>query len=264
MTSKTGDPFEEKRLLDSRLAAEAKSDPSKKERFLADEQVHILKLTSVILRKSITMSDDEFSVSLMATSEAIDSYDPERNDFWPYAGLVIRNRLADYYRKESRSKEVVVAPGTFDGEGDPEEDRSAVSLEVREKITVRSLGVSSGLKDEMQAFEEEIGRYGISFEDLVTCSPKSQKTRKGCADVIRMIFLPPPLVSLVKRSGKLPISEILKRGDTDRKLMDRHRKYLIAATVILSGDYPKLSEYLKYMKPDLKNIIDFEERRIGS
>lgn len=265
MAEKNNDLYREKRRSDSARAVEAKGDPAKKDSFLAEEQVHILKLTSVILKKGVTMSDDEYSVALIAASEAIDTYDPAKNsDFWSYAALVIRNRLADLYRRESRSLEVSVSPHAFEGSTQADDPEFSVSLEIKEKITVKSLGVNSDLADEMKALEEELGKFGISFSDLVSCSPKSKKTKAGCADVIRLIFFPPPLADLVKRTGKLPATEIRNRGKADKKLMERHRKYLIAATVILSGDYPGLSEYLKDLKPCVSNIINFEERRIGS
>ncbi len=265
MSDKKDDQYREKRRTDSARAVEAKNDPSKKDSFLAEEQVHILKLASVILKKGITMSDDEYSVALIATSEAIDSYDPEKNnDFWSYAALVIRNRLADLYRRESRSLELSVSPHAFEGNTDIDDPEFGISVEIKEKITVRSLGVNSALADEMKALEQELREFGISYSDLVSCSPKSKKTKIGCADVIKLIFMPPPLVETVKRTGKIPVSEIINRGKADKKLMERHRKYLIAATVILSGDYPKLSEYLKDLKPYVANIINFEERRIGS
>ena len=265
MTEKNNDLYREKRRSDSARALEAKGDASKKDSFLADEQIHILKLASVILKKGVTMSDDEYSVALIATSEAIDTYDPDRNsDFWAYAALVIRNRLADLYRRESRSLEFSVSPHAFEGSTDIEDPEFSVSVEIREKITVKSLGVNTALADEMKALEDELKVFGISFSDLVSCSPKSKKTKAGCAEVIRLIFSPPPLCEAVKKSGKLPATEIRNRGKADKKLMERHRKYLIAATVILSGDYPKLAEYLKDLKPYVSNIINFEERRIGS
>ena len=265
MAEKNNDLYREKRRSDSARAVEAKGDPAKKDSFLAEEQVHILKLTSVILKKGITMSDDEYSVALIAASEAIDTYDPAKNsDFWSYAALVIRNRLADLYRRESRSLEFAVSPHAFEGNAEADDPEFSISVEIKEKITVKSLGVNTALADEMKALEQELKEFGISYADLVSCSPKSKKTKAGCAEVLKLIFLPPPLVEAVKRTKKLPVTEIQKKGKADRKLMERHRKYLIAATVILAGDYPKLSEYLKDIKPYVANIINFEERRIGS
>ncbi len=256
--------FETDRKEENLRVVEAKTDRQKKESFLADSQDHIIRLTSVILKRTVTKSDDEYSVALIATSDAIDSYDPERNDFWSYAAYVIRNRLVDHYRKESGRKEIPVSPGAFEGNAEEDAPDLDISLEVRDNIKIRSLGVNNTLKDEIAAFEGELKEYGITMTDLVGCSPKSQKTRKGCADIIQAIFLPPSLVGFIKENGKIPATELLTRAKLQKKLMERHRKYLIAATVILSGDYPKLSEYVKYLKPSVDNIISFEERRSGS
>ncbi len=256
--------FEINRKEENSRVIEAKTDRQKRESFLADEEDHIIRLTSVILKRNITKSDDEFSIAFIATSDAIDGYDPDKNDFWPYAAYVIRNRLVDYYRKESGRKEVPVSPGAFEGNADEETPDLDISLEVRDRIKVRSLGVNNTLRVEIVAFEGEFQEYDITMSDLVECSPKSQKTRKGCADIIQAIFLPPSLVGFIKANGKIPATELLTRAKLQKKLMERHRKYLIAATVILSGDYPKLSEYVKHLKPSVDNIISFEERRSGS
>ena len=157
-----------------------------------------------------------------------------------------------------------ISPGAFEGNADEETPDLDISLEVRDRIKVRSLGVNNTLRDEIVTFEGELKEYGITMSDLVECSPKSQKTRKGCADIIQAIFLPPSLVGFIKANGKIPATELLTRAKLQKKLMERHRKYLIAATVILSGDYPKLSEYVKHLKPSVDNIISFEERRSGS
>ena len=74
------------------------------------------------------------------------------------------------------------------------------------------------------------------------------KTRKACADVIKAIFLPPPLMAAIRRAKKLPIKDIIKRSRISNKLIDKHRKYLVTSALILDGDYPALSEYLGYMK----------------
>ncbi|MBP7348788.1 MAG: hypothetical protein KA965_08915, partial [Butyrivibrio sp.] len=57
----------------------------------------------------------------------------------------------------------------------------------------------------------------------------------------------------------LPVNEILVRAKVSRKMIDRHRKYLIATAMILDGDYPGLSEYLTFLKPEDKK--DSAERR---
>ncbi len=37
-----------------------------------------------------------------------------------------------------------------------------------------------------------------------------------------------------------------------RKIIERHRKYIIAGIEIISGNYPILSEYLKFVREELE------------
>ena len=79
-------------------------------------------------------------------------------------------------------------------------------------------------------------------------APRAEKTRRGCAEVIASIFLPPPLVEYLKKKKILPASEIQKRSGQSIKFLDKFRKYLIASTVILDGDYPQIAEYVEFLK----------------
>jgi len=60
----------------------------------------------------------------------------------------------------------------------------------------------------------------------------------------------PLLTADMKHSKLLPIKKITENTKVPRKIIERHRKYIVTAVEILSGDYPHLSEYLAYMKED--------------
>ena len=47
---------------------------------------------------------------------------------------------------------------------------------------------------------------------------------------------------------RLPAAEILRRTDVQKKLLERHRKYIIAGAEILNGDYPQVARYMAYIK----------------
>ena len=46
----------------------------------------------------------------------------------------------------------------------------------------------------------------------------------------------------------IPMKELSKSSGVDRKTLERHRKYLIAVTLILSEDLPHMAEYVGYIK----------------
>ena len=123
------------RSRDDERVISAREDPVIKNSFLTEEQDHILRLTSKILGQTISRSDDEWSVAFIAVSEAIDSYDPSRGNFWSYASVVIKSRLTDSFRKQRRtSSEISVSPDTFSGEVDEDAVRKAVKEEDYEYI----------------------------------------------------------------------------------------------------------------------------------
>ncbi|MBR2527059.1 MAG: hypothetical protein IKE58_01095 [Blautia sp.] len=234
---------------DSALAVP--KDREGKERFLLEEETHILRLAAKILHKPISFSDEEWSVAFQAVSSALDSFDEEKGNFWSYAALVMDSRLKDYYRAANRrNPEVLVSPEAFEGE--LEEDDPGFSLQ--HEIQQHTISwEDTSLKDEILALQEELKRYDISFFDLTESSPKAEKTRRSCADLIRAFFAPPPpLVSKMRKSGILPAKELLSRTKISRKILDRYRKYLITSALILDGDYPGLSDYLQYVKKDLR------------
>ena len=83
--------------------------------------------------------------------------------------------------------------------------------------------------------------------ELTDCSPKAGKTKDSCAHAIRYLKEHPLLIANMKTTKQLPIKIISENAKVPRKILERHRKYIITAAEILSGDYPKLAEYLKHI-----------------
>lgn len=225
-------------------AVRAASDNEKKNLFLTEERDHILYLTARILQRTVTDSDDEFSVALLAVSEALNSYNEEKGNFWSYAALVIKSRILDEYRKNSRhSGELLLSPASFEGNLRDEDTEADISIksELNRKTAVY---IDNPLKDELDALEQELKEYDVDLFELPAVSPKSGKTKTACGELIKAFFLPPPLLDILKQTGKLPISELLKRYKTSRKLIERHRKFILASVLIKAGDYSKIEGFM--------------------
>ena len=62
---------------------------------------------------------------------------------------------------------------------------------------------------------------------------------------INSIVKPPLLVKEIKEKKYLPIKAILELINIRRKVIERHRDYIITAVIILTGDYGILKEYFK-------------------
>ncbi|MBR2765579.1 MAG: hypothetical protein IKE03_06325 [Blautia sp.] len=243
---------------ENQLALEAKEDKEVFERFLREREDLILRVTARITGTSVSKSDDEWSIALQAVAAAIGSYEPERGGFWPYAALVMRSRLRDWFRSTAAERaEISTRPEVLEGNAGEEDEDYGMQAAIMEKTAV---SVDTSLRDEIVALQEELSAYGISFFELAECSPHAQKTRETCAGLVCALFLPPPpLTALLRVKHVLPVKEMLGRYRVSRKVVDRYRKYLITAALILDGDYPGLSEYLGYIKSEISAERGWQE-----
>lgn len=208
----------------------------------------------------VTESDDEWSIALIAFHEAVLSYEEEKGNFQSFAALVIRRRLLDYLRSEGRhAGEIAVEPAAFSGEKESGEELTPLEMEIRKKEVSRSLENEADspilgqvtVKDEIEAVQKLLGHYGFSFFDLADCSPKAEKTKRKCADAVAALLKDPALFQKMRETGTLPIKEISERAGVMKKILERHRKYIIAAAEILNGEYPLLAEYMNYIRKAL-------------
>ena len=214
--------------------------------FIAQNRSFILGCAGNHLGHYVSESDDEYSIAMHAFFTAITKYDTSQGDFLPFAGLVIKRRLTDYYRSQRKyMDEHTVAPEVFSGAYDEESEDASLHYEVSQKMAERP---SQGAYDEIQAVQEIFSQYGFSFMELTECSPKAGKTKTQCAKAVRTLIDNPVLLENMKMSRRLPIKALEGRSGVSAKVLERHRKYIIAAAEILTGDYPTLGEYMKYIK----------------
>ena len=214
------------RNLDQRVLA-LPGNPQALEDFIREYENYIRKQASLASHRYITPSDDEWSVALSAFSEAVHKYDFDKGAFLPFAELVIKRRLADYFRSQSRKGE-------------------EISLEeVEEPAYEDSRG--SDLPLEIEALGQVLDNYGFRFMDLPECSPKAEKTKIACAAAITYLAGHKEILDEMRNQRQLPIKKIENCTGLPRKIMERHRKYIIAATEIVAGEYPHLQSYLEKM-----------------
>ena len=230
----------------NRLAMAATSDERKREELIRGHEQTILRTASSACHRYVNKSDDEWSIALCAFSKAVDVYTAEKGDFLPFAQMLIKRDLIDYYRSQKNTlREVIVAPHVLEGGGEPEEDPSGVYLAVAKNSQEAS---DRSLRDEILAANELLSDYGFRFFDLTECSPQQDKTRKECAVAIRFMLTDSTLFAALEKTRKLPIKALAAASGVSRKTLDRYRKYIIMAVLILDGDYPQLAEYLKFVK----------------
>jgi RNA polymerase sigma factor len=219
-----------------------KKDTSR-DKIIFEHKDFIYKYTCQICKKKLDWeNDDQLSVALIAFNEALDKFDPERDkSFLGYAKLVIKNRLIDYFRKESRYKNLYLDDKNEDSEEHPLEIKAAWDS-YRDELERRDRAY------EMSRFEELVGDFGISFSDLVENCPNHKNTRDNLRQIALEVSQDDKIISKLYRTKKLPIKEIKKLTGTSRKILETWRKYLISLIVILTTD--ELTSLKEYVYPE--------------
>ncbi len=208
-------------------AALAAQDEKLKNELIGDYRNFILSCASKTLKRTVTDSDDEFMTAMIAFNEAIGAYDRSKGKFLSFAAVIIRNRLIDELRRNSRNTAVTFS----ELEGD---DGTPFDIPSRD---------SHDIKWEIEALTQELAEFGISFLELAGVSPKSRKTKRLCFDAVRYIIGDSNLLGTVIDRHILPVKEVSEGVPLNRKALERHRKYIIAAVIILTQDYPEISSY---------------------
>ena len=126
---------------------------------------------------------------------------------------------------------------------------------MQEHITSTSLSENAEqraeqIREEISEMQEILHEYGFSFFDLAENSPKAGKTKKSCGRAIRTLIASAVLMAFMRLKRLLPIKELCEKSGVIRKIIERHRKYIIASAEILDGDFPTLASYLKSIKED--------------
>lgn len=231
-------------------ALRAASDERLFSDLVKNKKSFIIGCASKSARKFISESDDEWSVALIAFSDAVKTYSESRGGFLPYAEMIIRSRIIDYYRTERKhDAEFSVSPDVFNCETEENDENLSIKIAVAERLVTHE---RNSVKDEIEAITTVFKEYGFSFYDLADCSPKSQKTKNACRQAVLYILENENIIKEIKTSRQLPIKKILNDTKLPRKLIERHRRYIIAAAEILSGKYPCLAEYVSFIRKKFK------------
>ena len=222
-------------------AMQARNDEILLNNFIESNRHFILASAYRAVGHFVTESDDEYSIALMAFHEAVTSYDETKGIFHSFAALVIKRRLYDYMRSNARfSEEISVDPGAMSFEMEEEHPQKSLQMEIRRKEAELARQNTSAIPGD-----------GFSFFDLAQCSPRADKTKKACAEAVAYMLEHDDLIRKMRAKRILPVKELKEDAGISRKILERHRRYIIAAIEILNGEYPLLAEYMSYIKKAL-------------
>jgi RNA polymerase sigma factor len=187
--------------------------------------------------------DDEFSVALTAFNEAIERYDLDRGtSFLAFADTVIKRRLIDYFRsKQANQRDLPFS----DFEVEDEEDNIINYVEVQKSVEQHQKQVETdSRREEIMRFTAMLMDFEISMEELVDISPKHQDARENAMEVAKALVNHPELREYLLTKKSLPLKALMNHVAVSRKTIERQRKYIIAVSLILIGDFDMLQDYI--------------------
>jgi RNA polymerase sigma factor len=218
-----------------------REDPDALNRFVEEYKPFIAACAEKVAGRYVTYGrDDELSIAMIAFVEAINSFNQSRGNFFSFSRNVIKRRLIDYYRSEQRHSKVIslnVYTADQDEEFDLSLGESVRKYSDREIAEIR--------KFELEELGKELSEWKISFSDLAGASPRHEKTKKQCIEIVGLILSRPEMLHSIMTKKYLPVAEIEKDMKLPRKLIERFRKYIIAVVIIATGDYEYIRDYIK-------------------
>ena len=102
---------------------------------------------------------------------------------------------------------------------------------------------------EIQEFSEKLAQFGLTFSDVADNCPRQERTFAACRRVLDFARTQPELLKRVEDTGKLPMGELSAGSGTDRKTMERHRKYLVAILLAFTNGYEIIRGHLCQIAP---------------
>ena len=182
-------------------------------------------------------SQDEFSIGMIAFHEAVMSYDEERGSFLGYAAACIRNRLIDNDRKETRHKDQI----SLDKRD--EDDNALGDIITDGKDHAKDHMHTLATKEEIEELGRVLKEFGVSYRDVTEASPSQKRTRELMQKLIAKAMRNKDILEDLLKTKRLPMKKLA--GDkNERKVIDRHRKYLVAMLVILTNGYEIIRGHL--------------------
>ncbi|MBM6618119.1 RNA polymerase sigma factor SigI [Bacillus suaedaesalsae] len=230
-----------KETLEDKVLAIQKGDTVLQNELINQYKPFIAKTVSQVCKRYINEQDDEFSIGLMAFHESIEKYSTEKgSSLLSFAELIIKRRVIDFIRKESKQHSVKLDTNVDDEESIQNKYEVKVSVEDFQKKLEQD-----HRKDEILHYQTILKQFDLTFQDLVEQSPKHADARENAMKVAYTVIQNPNFKKVLFEKKRLPIKDLEKHVDVSRKTIERNRKYIIAVCIIMASEYVYLKEYVK-------------------
>lgn len=219
---------------------EAKTDSKKADDLILKYIPFIRSEASKSMNRPCSEQDDEYSIAMIAFHEAILGYEQTKGAFLSYASMLIRSRIIDYYRKESRHKGNISLYAENGESGRPLLDE----LAHKDDQFDESANMEAA-KAEIAELSRVMEGLGVSFFDIADNCPKQERTLKACYDAVRYATQNRQLLDELIMTKKLPLNRLALGSGVHKKTLERHRKYILAMLLIQTNGYEMIRSHIR-------------------
>ena len=218
----------------------AKEDMEAADRLIGSYMPFIKSETAKFLKRPpMEGHDDELSIAMIAFHEAVRGYSHSRGAFLKYAAMIMKSRLIDYRRKEQRHGNVISLDAPAGEDDAPLSDTIADETDHNEAYVVRE-----ATRAEIEELTRQMREFGVSLSDVADNCPKQQRTLEACRKALWHAKEHPELLDELLETRRLPIARLSEGSGTERKTLERHRKYMVALLLIYTNGYEIIRGHL--------------------
>lgn len=218
----------------------AKEDMEAADRLIGSYMPFIKSETAKFLKRPpMEGHDDELSIAMIAFHEAVRGYSRSRGAFLKYAAMIMKSRLIDYRRKEQRHGNVISLDAPAGEDDAPLSDTIADETDHNEAYVVRE-----ATRAEIEELTRQMREFGVSLSDVADNCPKQQRTLEACRKALWHAKEHPELLDELLKTRRLPIARLSEGSGTERKTLERHRKYMVALLLIYTNGYEIIRGHL--------------------
>ena len=218
----------------------AKEDMEAADRLIGSYMPFIKSETAKFLKRPpMEGHDDELSIAMIAFHEAVRGYSRSRGAFLKYAAMIMKSRLIDYRRKEQRHGNVISLDAPAGEDDAPLSDTIADETDHNEAYVVRE-----ATRAEIEELTRQMREFGVCLSDVADNCPKQQRTLEACRKALWHAKEHPELLDELLKTRRLPIARLSEGSGTERKTLERHRKYMVALLLIYTNGYEIIRGHL--------------------
>lgn len=194
-------------------------------------------ILSAVLANSPKAQEDYVQAGMLAFAQAVRTFAPEKGAFLSFAKLLISRRVIDCIRRDTAHRELAVL--------DTDDEGSKQLIDTASRHTCDLHSEQEARREEILLLTEELREWSMTFQDLSASTPRHVSTRKICKDAVRALLGDAALLETFRRKKQVPIRALAKTLGVKPKVLEDHRRYLVAAVLVHSGDYPFVREYIR-------------------